>query len=220
MARFLLGRWDEALYEAEAFIAECAASPHYLEGNALQVRGQIRLARGDSDGALADFERELLLGREAKDPQALLPPLIDLAVAHATLGDVEEARRYANEALELARAHVAMSSMAARLSHVAAAIGIREELRTVVARAPNEGPLRDGALAAAEGDFEKAADFAARMGATTMEARHRLSLAEELIEAGRRTEGEAELERALAFCRSVGASFWIERGEQLRLKSA
>ena len=58
------------------------------------------------------------------------------------------------------------------------------------------------------------------MGAATMEARHRLSAAEELIEAGRRTEGEAELERALAFCRSVGASFWIERGEQLRLKSA
>jgi hypothetical protein len=35
-----------------------------------------------------------------------------------------------------------------------------------------------------------------------------------------RAEGEAELERTLAFYRSVGATFFIQRGEQLLAKSA
>jgi hypothetical protein len=37
----------------------------------------------------------------------------------------------------------------------------------------------------------------------------------DLIEAGRFAEGEAELEKALDFYRSVGATFLIERGERL-----
>ena len=32
---------------------------------------------------------------------------------------------------------------------------------------------------------------------------------------GERAEGEAELEKALAFYRSVGATFFLERGEAL-----
>ena len=161
--------------EADDFIAECAVSPHYSRATLSRFAARFGSLVATATARWPTSNGHVLVGREAKDPQALLPPLIDLAVAHATLGDVEEARRYADEALELARAHVAMSLMAARLSHVAAAIGIREELRTVVAQAPNEGPLRDRALAAAEGDFGKAADVAARMGATTMEARHRLA---------------------------------------------
>ena len=47
-----------------------------------------------------------------------------------------------------------------------------------------------------------------------------MSAAEELIETGRRDEGEAELEKALAFYRSVGATFFIERGEALLAQAA
>ena len=30
---YALGHWDEALMEADAFVAECAFSPHYAEGS-------------------------------------------------------------------------------------------------------------------------------------------------------------------------------------------
>ncbi len=43
---------------------------------------------------------------------------------------------------------------------------------------------------------------------------------EELIATGRRAEGEAELDKALAFYRSVGATFFVQRGEALLAQAA
>lgn len=42
--------------------------------------------------------------------------------------------------------------------------------------------------------------------------------AEELIEAVHRAEGEAELQQALASTRTVGATFFVQRGEALQPK--
>ena len=42
----------------------------------------------------------------------------------------------------------------------------------------------------------------------------------ELIENGRHAEGEEQLEKALGFYRSVGATFFINRAEQLVAKTA
>jgi hypothetical protein len=53
------------------------------------------------------------------------------------------------------------------------------------------------------------------MGSPTLEAFNRLDAAESLIAAGRREEGEAELERALAFYRTVSATAYLERGNGL-----
>jgi hypothetical protein len=58
------------------------------------------------------------------------------------------------------------------------------------------------------------------MGSPTNEAFYRLAAAEALIAAGRRAEGEAELERALAFYRSVDATAYLERAETLLTASA
>ncbi len=70
------GRWDEALAGADDFIAECeAGTPHYMESSARNVRAEIRVAQGDLTGALDDVDRSLLLAREAKDPQILIPSL-------------------------------------------------------------------------------------------------------------------------------------------------
>ncbi|CAN5746040.1 hypothetical protein BH20ACT14_BH20ACT14_05330 [soil metagenome] len=58
------------------------------------------------------------------------------------------------------------------------------------------------------------------MPSPTLEAWQRRSAGEHLIEAGRRAEGEVELAKALAFYRSVGATFFIQRAEALLAKSA
>jgi hypothetical protein len=58
------------------------------------------------------------------------------------------------------------------------------------------------------------------MGARTEEARDRLWLAEALIEQDRRAEADSELERALFFYRSVGATRYVHQGEALMAADA
>ena len=60
----------------------------------------------------------------------------------------------------------------------------------------------------------------AEMGALPVEARVRLCAAEWLLENGRRAEADVELQRSLAFWRSVGAHRYFRAGEALLAASA
>ena len=70
-------------------------------------------------------------------------------------------------------------------------------------------------LALVEGRFSEAAESYGMANIRLFEAEARLRLAEQLIREGRRDEGEAELEKALAFYRPIGATLYVERGEAL-----
>jgi hypothetical protein len=61
----------------------------------------------------------------------------------------------------------------------------------------------------------RVADLYAEFGVATHEAFTRMFLGEDLIATGQQSDGAAQLERALAFYRSVGATFLIARGETL-----
>ena len=216
--RWALGHWDEAGRAADEFIAECATSPHYLESSAREVRAYLRVARGDRDGALADYRRSLQLARQIKDLQALLPGLVLTAHGLALLGKIDEAQALAGEAIELAGEHVENAAIFWMLNPVCTAT--RGSATGARHRGTPEGPWKDVALAGADGDFGRAADLFTARGAPTFEAEARLCAAEELIEAGRRAEGEAELQKALAFLREVGATRYIQQGEALLAASA
>jgi tetratricopeptide (TPR) repeat protein len=217
--RWALGHWDEAGLAAEEFIAECASSPHYLEASVRAIRGYLRLARGDRDGALDDYRRSLELARQIKDPQTLLPGLIQSARGLALLGHIEEAQAVANEAIELVGEHVENAAIFWTFNPVAQQLGLRQQVRDLVEQAP-ESPWKEVALAGACGDFSRAADLFAILGSPTFEAEARLCAAEELIEAGQSAQGEAELQRALAFYREVGATRYVQQGEALLAASA
>jgi class 3 adenylate cyclase/tetratricopeptide (TPR) repeat protein len=221
-AAYALGRWDEALRRADEFIAECeAGSPHYLENGNRRTRGLIRVARGDADGALADLRRALELAREAKDPQALLPTL-DLCVGvFEALGSLDEARDFVREAAGLARRypHAATWGMIFGISISRSVTGFEEELREILELAPAR-PWKDVVLVCLDQQFVRAAEIWAEAGSPTWEARLRLRAAEELIESGRRAEGEDQARSALAFYRTVGATSYIQRGEQLLAEAA
>jgi hypothetical protein len=58
------------------------------------------------------------------------------------------------------------------------------------------------------------------MGAVSSEASARLLLAGALLQEHRRSEADVELQRALTFYRSVGATRYIREGEALRAESA
>jgi hypothetical protein len=66
-----------------------------------------------------------------------------------------------------------------------------------------------------DGEFVRAAEIYEAVGYLVFEADARFRAGRDLLERGRRAEGEAELDRALAFYRSVGAELLIRRAEEL-----
>ena len=212
-----LGRWDDALRMSEEFIVECeAGSTHYLEARTRADRAGIRGARGDVEGALADYRQAVTLARSSTDPQRLLPTLGEVSLAFETHGLADEARDLAREVVDVTRVHPHAAVWALPFDFLFShfAVEFELELREALEDAP-PGPWKELSFACLDRDFVRAAEMWAEAGSPTSEARSRLRAAEELIETGRRAEGAAQLEKALAFYRTVGATYFIERGEAL-----
>jgi tetratricopeptide (TPR) repeat protein len=210
-------RWDEAARTMDEFVAECeAGSAHYLEATVRRERGHLREARGDLRGALDDFERAVALGRATNDPQELLPALGAAVAAFERHGHVDEARALARELVDLARSYPFDAEWALSLDFLFSreALAYEAELRETLRRAPHPR-WKELAFACLDREFVRAAEIWAEGGSPTWEAHLRLRAAEDLIETGRRAEGEEQAARALAFYRSVGASYYIERIEAL-----
>jgi hypothetical protein len=81
-------------------------------------------------------------------------------------------------------------------------------------------PWTRAAIAYASGDSLTAADICASIGAATQEAYVRLTAARTFAEQGRRTEADAQLDRALAFYHSVRATHYVREAESLLAASA
>jgi hypothetical protein len=65
------------------------------------------------------------------------------------------------------------------------------------------------------GEFHRAAEVFAEMGVPRDEADARRRAAEKLVDEGRRTEADEQLQRALTFYRSVGATRYVREAEAL-----
>ena len=96
------GRWDAAVRGIEQFLAAVeAGSPHFVESPARQLRGLIRLGRGDLTGALADASDAVACARQRDDPQVLLSTLAFHGHALLAGGQVGEAAARADEVLAI-----------------------------------------------------------------------------------------------------------------------
>ena len=218
-AGWLLGEWDEAVAAADEFIAECErGSPHVLDGSSRLFRGYIALARGRRDDALEDFARALELAREAPvDPTHMAPALVRNAWAYLRVGRVADARAAFAEAIPLLEQNSYATPWTA--PEVAFELGETAAIRGVMSGLP-PSPGNRAMVAVLDGDFALASKQYAAAGILLFEAEARLRAAENLFAAGRSADGEAELEKALTFYRSVGATLFIERGEALLAKTA
>ena len=205
------GRWEEALRIEESFIEEAeAGSGHYMAAQAYYQRASIRLARGEP-GATADVERALELARTAEDPQVVYPTL---AIASHTLwgaGQQERADVVWTELIEswLADGVSSLPHMGlTECAWLSCALG-REQTFIEVFERTTDTPWIEAARAIASGDPDRAANILGTIGALPEEAYTRL-----------RSGEPAEVERALDFYRSVGASAYVRQGEALLTKSA
>lgn len=214
MSAFDLGRWDDFLSAADEFIAACeAGSPHYAESYARERRADVSLARDDAESAALDAARALELARQAKDPQALQPALAVQIRVDLARGRVAEARETARELLSALQSGTTNFGLVT-LALDAHTLGVADELPAVLSRLPDKPWVR-AAAAILHGGLVEAADLAGDLGWRADEAELRLRAARALVEAGRRAEADVQLQRALAFHRSVRATRFVREAEEL-----
>jgi tetratricopeptide (TPR) repeat protein len=204
--RYMVGEWDDALARAEAVIAEAEQGGRFYQvGGVYGLRGLIRLARGDAEGAEADAERSVVLSRSIKDPQALHPNLsVDAGIFMST-GNVERAGETLSESVaglrDLHPLGFAVIELP-MLGWVAATLGRESELVEAVEYEAFKSPWLRATLAAASRDFRSTADIFRGMGLTVYEAFFRLQ-----------TGAERDVRIALEFYRRVGATWYMREGE-------
>ena len=218
----LAGRWDESLAIHDAEIARMeAGAPHYIETQHRHSRSRIRTGRGDLTGALKDADRAIEVGREAGDPQALLPSLAARARILLAAGREEEAEAVVAEIMDLNAAEPSLdwAWWILPASIVLTARGRGDDLLAVGGERLPSDWVRAARLWASD-DLAGAADLLGAMGAVPDEAYARMRLADRLIAAGRRPEAEPALSRALELFRMMGATAWISEAERLLAPSA
>jgi len=222
-ADYELGDWNAAAGRCDAFLAEVeAGSPHYLASQCYMWRGYLRVGRGDVDGAVADTEQAVELARKARDPQALFPVYGGAAHVFMQLGDSARALPLADEFLAAVTDGRELGFGIAyvhELAWVLAVAGRGAELAAALAGLPQILWVRIGATFAG-GDPMGAAELCAEHGAAASEAYCRLAAARDLVAEGRRAEADEHLRRALAFYRSVQATWYVREGEDLLAVSA
>jgi tetratricopeptide (TPR) repeat protein len=203
--RYLRGDWETALACVEEFMAQVeAGSPHYQEPGLRWVRTSIALARADLAVADEDSARSVEIAREQKDLQVLAPVLAQRAVALIALGRSAEASDVVDELLALPLHYASLIDLAWALTDLGR--GGDFEQRAADAHSTPWGAV---AIAIAAGRFEAAADVLAEMGDVADEAYARL-----------RSGHHDQVQRALAFHRSVGATRYIQEGEALLAATA
>ena len=214
------GRWDEALSLADEIAGENAgdaATRHFMEGYCRDMRGRIRLARADVEGALVDASEALNQARGSDEPQLLYPALAFCAHALAAAGDHDEASRLADELLAEWRSKLNLVLAASWVVDLACALellGREGELAEAAVGLVNRSTWLDAAIAFASGEFEVASELFAGIGSRPDEAFARLRAAELVAEAD--SDASAiELEQALSFFRDVGASSYLTRADDL-----
>ncbi|HJR94367.1 MAG TPA: AAA family ATPase [Gaiellaceae bacterium] len=211
---WMLGNWDEALAAADELIAACEnGSPHILEGPTRLFRGYIVFARGHRDPALTDFIRSLEVARErSADADILVPALVRNAWVNMQVGRGREARALFLEAVPVLRKHPYARPW--MIAEVAVDLGETSAIREIfTGLTPSPGSR--AMIAVLDGRFDEAAELYGVAHNRLFEAEARLRRAEQLFTAGQAADGGEQLDKALAFYRSVGATHFVERGQRL-----
>jgi class 3 adenylate cyclase/tetratricopeptide (TPR) repeat protein len=201
-AHYQRGDWDEALRAADVFVA---GGQHYARYMAQRTRALIVLARGDDVGAEAAATRAVELARELGHAQALTPSLTALLHVYVELGRLDHARTVAQEMLDPAIGAAGDASVL--LATCAERFALVDEVRAMLGSVPATMWTR-AATAILAGDLARAADLLDASGELTVAADVRLDAA------SRGALGQ--LEPALEFFRSVGASRYVAEAESLR----
>jgi class 3 adenylate cyclase/tetratricopeptide (TPR) repeat protein len=213
------GNWQEALALADEFLAWTESGPgHFMEAYCRDMRGRIRVARNDLEGALDDTAKALQQARASTEPQRLCAALAIRAWTLAEAAAVAEAVQCVDELLTLWRSNlnaVAASSWVVDLACALEALGRSDELEQVAVGVRAKTAWLEAATALTRTEYRDAADLFARIGSRPDEALAHLRAARSLVEAGRERKARRELELALDFYRRVEAGARVTEAEEI-----
>jgi hypothetical protein len=172
------------------------------------TRALLKLARGDDEGAREDGERSVEIAKRARDAQLLVPSLGGWLRVATELGlEAEASAAAADLAREMSIYPTGLSDVLAD-ALLFAREPLVEPLRAVVEQM-GPTPWRAMAVAILDARYVDAADQLHEIGDQTDEAYARL-----------RSGEPQQVERALDFFRSVGATRYIREAKALLAASA
>jgi tetratricopeptide (TPR) repeat protein len=211
-----LGRWDEVLRLADAFLAQ---GPHYLSHTILLYKAIVLAARGKREEALALRDGALEAAAATTEHQVAIPTRLFSAGVSLLADDPARARELVMET-EVIAANLAYRApgIGGFITTTLARTGRSEAWLAIHARgAPTRRMIAMRLVLS--GDVVAGADAWARVSPHD-EACARLYAARVLAAQGRRPEAEVQLERGLAFFRAVGATKIVRDGESLLAAAA
>jgi class 3 adenylate cyclase/tetratricopeptide (TPR) repeat protein len=216
------GDWDEALRMGDAFLASVeAGSPNVVAWQVYSLRAEMRLAKGDAGGALADMDAALSAARAIEEVQAVCFVLAADAHVRSRASERDRALRPARELLESLHWGTGMQFAVINLpmfASTAVRLGLGEELLGALDGHPVT-PWTDVVRAYVSGDFVGAAEILRRIGSRPDEAEARLGAAEQFMAQGRLAEANDQLRLVLRFYGSVDATRYIRECEALLVAS-
>jgi tetratricopeptide (TPR) repeat protein len=216
--RYRRGDWDQAHRDADDFLAHVEAGSSHVEAwQVFAIRAELRLAKADFTGAVADVEQALAAGRALGEIQSVNFVLACSAHVLTLASRREEAVALAHELLGTLRSGLSMQFADINLPMFAAAavrLGLGDELVSALA-GHRESRWTQAVRAYIDADFVDAAEILHRAGARPDEAEARLRAAERLGAEGRRAEADVQIKEALSFYRSVGATKYVRDAEGL-----
>ena len=206
------GRWDGALRKVDSLVAESArAGGHVMECRCHIWRGRIRLARGETDSAMADSAAALELARISGEPQDLDPALAFGARALLAAERPADAGVLVDELLKSVDGRLLKASVGSDLPVALAELGYPIEALDGVL----PSPWLEAARTFVAGDARRAAQLFAAIGSRPDAATAHLVAARRLLAAGQLSTGRSELAAAIGFYREVGASACLQEAEDL-----
>jgi class 3 adenylate cyclase/tetratricopeptide (TPR) repeat protein len=210
------GAWDEVLRGVDDYLAAVESGTgggqRWL---VVSLRASILGARGEVDAALADVAALHAAADATGDPAERAGMLGTLLYVQNAVGNRAEAHAAAAEFVEIVRTVKVpfLGVYAAPLYE----LGFGE---SAVDLLPKHNVYDDAARMLLLGECAAAADVFADITVPRMEAEARLLAARQLMTQGRRTEADAQLERALVFFRSVRATPYVQVAESLLVATA
>jgi class 3 adenylate cyclase/tetratricopeptide (TPR) repeat protein len=197
---YAIGDWDDSLRRCDVFIAEVEAGwAHGSEGIAQDARAEILLGRDDLDRAIRAWSRATELSPRLERGRGAVQFQVLSARMSLELGRLDEARAALLTALDITDQMFTPQTVSFAL--LAEPLGLSGRLDDFLGRADSNVWLEIARLVVA-GELAEAALRLDEAGHVSMGARVRLT-----------SEEGGELEKAVDFFTSVGASRYLARAE-------
>jgi class 3 adenylate cyclase/tetratricopeptide (TPR) repeat protein len=220
-AAYWTGRWDDVARLLDPLVSD--ESPAFAWGRLPSLRAMVRLARDDLAGAADDCARTLdALARDewSTGPGEGVEAQCACMQVLLALGRPAEAADLIEKVLALGWEPPYGFGGVVELVFLLRTFDRSLDPIVDAARAHPGLPWVQAAASVARGELESAADQLGELRCPPLESQVRFRLAERLVAEGRRSEADHQLQRALAFWRSVGATRYIREAEALLAETA